>query len=406
MNYQTQNIQIELHSPLLLGTDREYAIFQETRDYIPGSVLRGSLARLLQDATTAQSLETLFNPTTTQPIFEHLYAVSGGEREYTHPLPLSARTCKHNGGFKEQSKNHGIGDILIRQTVYEQALLNRAKLPYLYEPVCPECKVDVDRPSLTYYETTNSTYRSVSVPVRRLARTAINRRRYTAADQLLYTLETIEPGQMKGVDPNKLRFRGAIHYISPHQSILENYLPQVQWLGRGRSRGLGQITLEFLQTAPEQPSLTERIDKFNQEIWSEWHFYGRTAEAPLPPADTLLFSLDLLSPAVFTRYGLPTAQPDLSDFGFKPEQKVTIYRAFTDQHMIGGWHLGAKLPRRTMLAVSAGSVYVIGVQGLSLSELVDLLEPIETTGLGHERERGLGRVFISSPFHYQPEVTL
>lgn len=408
MTYQTQHIEVELRSPLLLGTDQEYAIFLETRDYIPGSVLRGSLARLLQESGTQAQLDTLFSPTITQPIFEHLYPVTGGANTFSQPLPLSARSCKYNGGFQEpgSSKYHGIGDILIRQSVFEQALSANARLPFLYRPVCPECQAEVERPNIRFYETIGATYRSIRAPVRRLARSAINRRRYTAADQLLYTLETIEPGWIQGHEPKKLIFRGAVHYQEEHKPLLESYLPQIQWLGRGRSRGLGQISLRLNPEGPEQPALEERVEAFNRKVWEEWRFYERVAGLSPPPEDTVFFSIGLLSPAVFSRGGLPSTEPDLGELGFEAGQQATIQRAFTDQHILGGWHLGANLPRRTMLATAAGSVYMTGVQGLSPGQLADLLKPIEIIGLGQERERGLGRVTISSLFHYQPEVIL
>jgi hypothetical protein len=49
---------------------------------------------------------------------------------------------------------------------------------------------------------------------------------------------------------------------------------------------------------------------------------------------------------------------------------------------------------------------LIGALGLSLAGLAERLAPFEVTGLGTERERGFGRIYFSSPFHYQPEVNL
>jgi hypothetical protein len=68
--------------------------------------------------------------------------------------------------------------------------------------------------------------------------------------------------------------------------------------------------------------------------------------------------------------------------------------------------MGGRLPRRTALVTVMGSVFMVQVNGLSLDDLKDILQKLEDDGLGEERERGFGRVLISSPIHYQPEVTL
>jgi CRISPR-associated protein Csx10 len=405
MTYHTQEIQIELRSPLVLGSDRENPIFIETREYIPGGALRGAVARLIKEVESVELLETLFGPEVTPPIFENLYASRGGA--FTYPIPLSARTCKYNSGFLSQGmKHHGIGDILIWQAAFENTLLDsKAKLPYLYQPRCPKCQEEVARPAIEFYETIGGVYHPVRVPVRRLARTAINRHRYTAADQLLYTLETIEPGTLHGDDQKRLLFRGAVRYQPEHAELLQTWLPKVNWIGGGRSRGLGQISVELVDDDTTTPILSKRLAALNEAVWEEYHFYQRVAGATPPPTDTVFFSLDLLSATIFTRFGLPATEPDFSEIGLS-SANAQIYRAFTDQKVVGGWHMSAGLPRRTMLTTVAGSVYLIGVQGLSLQELATLLEPIETSGLGAERERGFGRILISSPFHYQAEVTL
>lgn len=414
MTTHTLHFRIKLKSPLLLGTDRDYSLFLETRDYVPGGVLRGSLARLLleiDDAQTRQDFAALFDAGTLSPIFESLYPT--WSESPTYPLPLSARTCKRHGGFTAEGKSHhGIGDILIRQAVFENLLLSDgdAKLPLLYTPRCPHCDEEVARPSPGFYERTAETYRPVSVPVRRFSRTAINRRRYTAADQLLYTLETIAPGRLQDGGQAPLFFRGAIHCQPSQKDVLEHWLPRIAWVGRSRSRGLGQVELELIQGALEielgaPPPLKDRLAGFDGAVRQEWGFYERVAGAAPLAKGTHFFSLDLLAPTVFTRCGLPAAVPDLADLGLSPAN-ASIYRAFTDRHVIGGWHMGQGLPRRTLLATAMGSVYMIKTTNLSLDELVDRLGSIEILGLGDERERGFGRVSISSPFHYQPEVEL
>lgn len=242
--------------------------------------------------------------------------------------------------------------------------------------------------------------------MRRVSRTAIDRRRSTAADQQLFTLETVQPGRLGDGGSENLFYCGTVRCQTAQENILRGWLPEVEWIGRGRSRGLGQIKLTVEDDLLEDaPSLLDRLSAFDEAVRRDWSFYRRVARATPPSDETRFFSLDLLAPAIFTRNGLPALEPDLADLGLDPGS-ASIYRAFTDRQEIGGWHMGAGLPRRIALAAAMGSVYMIKVEGLSLKTLTDRLEPVEIGGLGEERERGFGRVLISSPFHYEPEVTL
>jgi CRISPR-associated protein Csx10 len=328
----TLELEIQVESPLLLGGDHAYASVAETKDYIPGSVLRGSLARLLQEAGAEADLLALFGSEIEAPIFENLYVTPGVA--YPHPLPLSARTCKVAGGFAaDNEENHGVGDILIQQAVFELYLEARARLSYLYEPRCPRCQEEVTQPKAHYYQASyypsegkhQANYQTTSVPVRRQARTAIDRQRYTAADQLLYTLETIEPGDAQGA---RVRFRGAVHVRRPeHHRLLTTWLPQVAWLGRGRSRGLGQVSLKVVEDTASRPDLMERLTRFNEALWRRLFSYQYLTGVELIKPDTLFFSLDLLAPTIVSRCAVPTTEPDLADLNLDPAQ---YYRAFSD----------------------------------------------------------------------------
>jgi hypothetical protein len=85
---------------------------------------------------------------------------------------------------------------------------------------------------------------------------------------------------------------------------------------------------------------------------------------------------------------------------------VSLLRAFAGYGIAGGWHMGAKLPRRKQMTVDMGSVFLYRSEGYSLAELADRLDKLETDGLGAERARGFGRITICLPFHYQSEVEL
>jgi len=401
MTKQRLEIEISLHSPLMIGTDGESTLYNQTRDYIPGAALRGALAGMMLSAEAGEEFETLFGKQATEPIFDNLYPTRSGSQ--TYPLPLSARTCKYHPGFKSQKgEHHGVGDILIRQAVFEAMIEARVNLPCLYEPRCPECHSDV-KPLAGYYEVIAGQYERTTTPVRRISRTAIDRRRQTAAERLLYTLEMVEPGT-QGQPP--LLFRGAVLCNDAQSTILEHWLPQVKGIGGGRSRGLGNVEVRILSEPGDSlPGLRERLEEFDAAVRAEWRFYQRVAGVEPLADDVRLLSVDLLAPAFLTNHGLPATRPDLADLGL-PVESVQLWRAISRQAVIGGWHMGGRLPRRTALATVMGSAFMYRTEGLSLDDLESELQKLENEGLGEERARGFGQVLISSPIHYQPEVTL
>jgi CRISPR-associated protein Csx10 len=394
-------IEITLHSSLMVGTDGESTLYNQTRDYIPGAALRGALADVMLSLEVGEEFEILFGDTALEPIFENLYPTRSGSP--TYPLPLSARTCKYHRGFKSQKgERHGVGDILIQQAVFEALLEARANLPSLYEPRCPECHSAVE-PLAGYYEFAAGEYGQTTAPVRRISRTAIERRRHVAADRLLYTLETVETHTK---DRMPLLFRGSVLCADSQTSALERWLPQVRGIGAGRSRGLGRVEVRILgETENPFPNLGERLERFDAAVRTEWRFCQRVAGIEPLPDDVRFFGIDLLAPTFLTRNGLPATHPDPADLGL-PSGAIQLWRAISKQTVMGGWHMGGRLPRRTALATEMGSVFMYRIQGFTLDALEERLQKLEDEGLGEERARGFGRVLISSPIHYQAEVTL
>jgi CRISPR-associated protein Csx10 len=401
MTKKRLEIEITLQSSLMIGTDGESTLYNQTRDYIPGAALRGALAETMLSAKAGDNFEALFGESATEPIFDNLYPSRSGSQ--TCPLPLSARTCKYYPGFQSQEgEHHGVGDILIRQAVFEAMLDDRVNLPCLYTPLCPECRSDV-KPLGGYYEVVAGQYGRATTPVRRISRTAIDRWRQTAAERLLYTLETVEPGT-PGQLP--LLFRGAVLCGEDQGAVLERWLPQVKGIGGGRSRGLGNVEVQVLSDRNGSlPGLRERLEEFDAAVRTEWRFYQRVAGVEPLAADVRFFSLGLLAPAFLTHHSLLATRPALADLGL-PVESMQLWRAISQQSVIGGWHMGGRLPRRTALATTMGSVFMYRTEGLSFDDLETGLQKLENEGLGEERARGFGQVLISSPIHYQPEVTL
>ena len=101
-----------------------------------------------------------------------------------------------------------------------------------------------------------------------------------------------------------------------------------------------------------------------------------------------------------TRRGLPTTVLEADELGLAGEG-IQWVRAFTHHEIIGGWLMGAGLPRSTELSTVMGSVFLYQVRGIAQDELLDHLADLEQRGVGRERERGFGQVQVCSPFHLE-----
>jgi CRISPR-associated Csx10 family RAMP protein len=406
------DIVITLESPLLIGTDASEAYYNPTRPYVPGSVLRGSLARrVLETCSHSRNgphdgceFDRVFG---VEPVFEHLYPTTGA-REFAFPAPLTARSCKYHSGFattrNTDDKGHGVGDILVRQVVFEQMLERPLALPALYQPRCPECRSEVESFREFVVMAAPDVFDAVSIPVRRTSRTAINRQRAVAADGQLYTLEIVEP---QDEQRRRTMFRGRVWAAPEQLERLQSWLQRLTSIGRKQSSGLGQIKIEVRkpgELVDPLPSLDKRIESFNAKLREEWAFYERIARVEPLPDNVCFFTLDLLSPAILTRNNLPITSVPPEMLGF--EAGVKLLRAFASHQMMGGWHLGAGLPRRTQLAVDMGSVFLYRCEGYTPEQLASRLHDFEENGIGSDRPRGMGRVLVCLPFHYQPEVML
>jgi CRISPR-associated Csx10 family RAMP protein len=297
-----------------------------------------------------------------------------------------------------------VGDILIRQVVFEQMLDRNLPLPALYQPKCPECGAEVEPFDRSLVMISEDKCDAVSVPVRRSSRTAIDRHRGVAADGQLYTLEMIEP-----MDDHRrpVTFRGRVQGSAEKIKIVNRWIGHVSTVGSGRSRGLGHIQVNVIDARAAKeplPELEDRLKAFNQRMREEWAFYSRVAGVDPLPEGVFYFSLDLLAPAILDWHGVPVTAPSPAMLGF--ESGVQLDRGFADYEVVGGWHQGAGLPRRKQTAATLGSVFLYRSEGFALKELARHLSSLEAKGIGSDRARGFGRVLICLPFHYQPEVNV
>ncbi len=431
MTEKTCQLTVRLKSPLLVGDESGIGNYEQTADYIPGAALRGAIgARLLQACPhPSQSPHRRHHANCPKrntcdfwqvfgaehpPRFGNAYPATRGQG---FPFPATARTCKYNPGYPHEGgnrKNHGVFDTLMGQFVYDLVsdlrfphrvdLLpnlskHRGNLPLHYDPRCPECRAPV-KPATGYYLVDNETPGYTPQPtVARATHVGINRARGVAEDALLFTLETIEP------DPyGQTVFRARLTYDNAYANALSTVLDLnggtvEDFIGCGRSRGLGHVTLTTV-SEPAQPSIADRLLEFAKLLRQTLQpYHSHDARVPEHLSGTL-FGLTLRAPALLTAQdGTPTLWPDLKPFKLGAAWAL---RAWARTTVVGGWNTASSLPRPTQQAVEPGAVYLFymptGVMEQQVLE--DRLEKLEHDGLGTERERGYGQVTVCAPFHY------
>jgi len=424
-------VTIQLNSPLFLGAQKQGNV-SETLTFLPGTALRGATGKLLAeqcghnpDAHSNCDFAALFSEKI-QPRFGPCYPSLS---RFSYPFPATARQCKHYPGFKAKNKDekddyHGIHDILIPLFANEEAIAhscgNHQKIK-AYRPECEICNAKLE-PVSGFYESSGLTYLHPRPRVMRLSRTAINRRRNVAADQLLYTLELISE-QMSGVSDSKghvhfepTKFRGRIWAKDEAQAaLLGKILPMIKHLGGATSRGLGSVAVRVekpLRKIPDEPensaeelanaaskldfslkapsgSLTDRLAQFNKELNDA--FPDLSLSRP-----SLFFSVDCLSDVILLKGGLQTALlPEI----FAGARRM---RSFSRPARLSGFSGATGLMRSPQLAIGRGSVFLYCLEPAtpeSVKSALEILHAAETEGLGQNKERGFGLVQICSPFH-------
>lgn len=432
------SVTIKLKEPLLVGGIYPSATDQvlETMRYIPGGTLRGAvgtrLARIGHHDQHPGQIDAgcpfcrVFLAGA-PPRFGPCYPV-GSETSESRPLPATARTCKHHPGFKIDEDAHGIRDILFRQWAVEIVFETSRRLPQAYPFRCA-CNADLE-PIGGVYEQVDVNFFQPQVWVQRFSRTAIDRRRHVAADELLYTLEVLNeemdsgrPERDHGRKSQPTIFRGRV-WLEAEADMVAEALHKMDRLGGDTSRGLGAVQVQvdkkplpainiaadrvselaraaqsgdFDQVAPKNDTdLVARLARFNARLRRVAGEIG----APVPPG-SLFFSLDLLSDAVWTENGLPaTLLPET----LAGARRV---RSWAAARTHGGWHTAAGMMRRTYLAINAGSVFLYQLDDVSdpvaLCRTLETWASLERDGFGQERERGYGWIEICSPFHLEVE---
>lgn len=393
-------VTITARSPLCFSERRPAGQFRESTEYVPGGVVRGAVAMLMLEdrQESSKAFRELF-------VGERRAVFSNAYPAYPDPrlLPATAMSCKAESDFRP--KGDGVVDTLIDRLCFET--LKPAGLLYL--PKCSHCGMRMERHAAFYYRDGGG-FRAGRVTARLLTRVAINRRRATAEDELLYSPVVISEGKVD-MDGNyqEAKFTGTI-VVAAHADVLQRYLQQVEHLGSGSSRGLGHVKVEVERTLTtdeeELQSLRERREELTaaiKETWSELQELPGCAQPSHNPDEGAYFTVDLYGDTVLKEQGwLPTmvlSQEMLKDRCGVDDEDIRLVRAYSGYDYRGGWNVAWGLPKDVDVVVPMGSVFVFWTKHPDRWD--EALLHLQRWGLGDRTAEGFGQVRICDEFHVQ-----
>ncbi|MEH2085187.1 type III-D CRISPR-associated RAMP protein Csx10 [Nostoc sp.] len=415
-------------SPLAIGKQKPGDSINEVEQYIPGSVLRGAIAKhilhragmeLENLAANGGDFALLFledNPA----IFQNAYpavAKVGSKLQVVDNtikvLPATAVSSKANPGFLP--KGHGVFDTLIDSFCAQQ-------FNHPYDPSSLGALEDRVDPRVEAYSSLYSKhdkqYYSHAATSRLLTRVGINRYRATSSDDILYSIEVLNEAFFQENEDKNLEWKNYVYrgYINvPNNSLAKKITafikdkPEVFRLGGSVSRGLGKVEI----TAKEIPladSIYSRIDAFNQAFhkrWQDWSgAFGNVSSSPV--GDDLrsvkdhrtFFTLNLHSDAILTEDWQRTTviSPEmLKGFAVVEDSSLQLHTAYSSYSYRSGWNSAWGLMKDVELVTNKGSVYLFSTENRQVWE--NALSNLEWRGVGDRTSEGFGQVEICNEFH-------
>ncbi len=351
-------VAISLHSPTLVASAPPASNQLDSLRFIPGNTLRGLLAR--------RYLDSVGHP---EDEFFHRLFLRGEVRygfafiEGAEVLPLSARSCKYDPGFRQED-GHGAVDILV---------------PSSGASGCPTCTRPLDYLQGFWL---SGEQRRVDVETRLITRTAIDPQRGTARSGLLFSQRVLSEGQtfVATIEaPDDL--------AAQLTEMLEPGFPAV--LGTAGSRGQGWAEVQRREVIRDalEPALSR---------------YQRFVAATGGPVLAVTLLTDGLFRDDYLREATSPALHDLESLGIHVEDwEPRPARAFMDLRQVFGFDgIPIRLPRSPRMAVAAGSAFLFKARQGREPEIPEG----EGMGwIGDLNGEGYGKAKLWHPFHLDPE---
>ncbi len=398
---------ITAKSPLALGQAKTGSSVSNVESYIPGTVIRGAVAGMMlrqaqaegQDFSQAadSDFKTLFIDN--QAVFQNAYPALTDKLD-CHPtvrvMPATALSAKRSSGFKP--KGNGVFDTLIDRFCAEAYGM-------VYDPNCPVDGGRVDTFKGLYSIDAEAQYHSHSSTTRLLTRVGINRRRNTAEDQVLYSIQVLNESKRKGQRSEEMVFASTIWVCDALAESLFAYLSAQSHhfrFGGSASRGLGKVQLKPQILEPET-TLTQRVDALNQtlkERWERWKVFGGGPQGLIN--GRCFFTLNLQSDAILIEQWQRTmvmSAAMLMDAVGLTSGNLQLHQAYSSSSQRSGWNAAWGLPKDVELTTDRGAVYLFSIDETERPTWEAKLAELEVWGIGDATAEGFGQVRVCDEFH-------
>ncbi|MEM8806720.1 MAG: CRISPR-associated RAMP protein Csx10 [Cyanobacteria bacterium P01_G01_bin.38] len=396
-------------SSLAIGQRKPGGSVSEALDYIPGTVIRGAIASAIlrnadHEPAAGDDFHRLFLDDTAAvfhnayPAIAHLkddqYIISEGDVQV---LPATALSAKTGGGFKPE--HLGVFDSLIDSFCAKSQ-------GYFYGP--NDIYNNLVEPFGGFYSQSQGHYYRHAVSKRLLTRVGINRRRATAQDEILYSIEVMNESQGKQ-ERVRTVYRGSI-FVQDSDDLATQLYDFLQQrchhlrIGGSASRGLGKIRLDVAQPKAETASSTQdRINAFNTKLKERWHWWNILGGADSDPTDKeSFFTLTLQSDTILTedwRRTTVVSPAMLAPIIGLEVGEITLHAAYTSHDYRSGWNSAWGLPKDTELVTKKGGVWLFSIPKDKQGDCYGALAKLERLGLGNRCSEGYGQVKVCDEFH-------
>jgi CRISPR-associated Csx10 family RAMP protein len=387
----------------------------ETLKYIPGSSFLGGLAasHCWLNCDKKDEFSQFF--TSRKIRFSNLYPANfesdelKGDDLPVIPVPSTAFSCKRFSGFQfnadaEDEERHGVSDYLI-----PWALFAISKKISILESV-DKCKFTENGYTcgepLDSISSEQNFYRKVDdwqaigiskIGTHIITRSGVSRKRGTVVEEILYNRETLLENQT---------FWGTITLEDEFCERLKSFIStasesKLTRLGNNRSRGLGGInvvTVEELASPESTESLKERVESFTDKMRQMAESFNITLPhyslyIPITLQSDLILKDELL------RY-MTALEPGYFEKVWRLNGIELVYQSSSIRR-INSWNSLLKMPKADDIAITMGSVFLLGYNSTIDDALWQALIDIQNNGIGERRHEGFGEISIADSFHLE-----
>jgi CRISPR-associated protein Csx10 len=391
-------LKITALSPLAFPERKAGTQFRSSLPYVPGATLYGALGARCFERKRFMQLRC------------HNAYPASEEDEMVRPLPMTAiqpkgaenkdKGCEHDQD-KEDDQTH---DSLIARVCWEQ----QQPAALIYAPT------DEDgRPweasgqkfyTLKWHEDASYKLDTHSVQQRVLTRVAINRRRGTSQESMLYSPLVLR--EMMNDQPSQ--FRGTLVVPDEDKQVVLDALATITHLGGRQTSGLGSVLVEpyglqdaattTSQIEEEARNVKQRVKAMTDLFQKQSNLYQEFGGKLLPDGE--FFTINLLSDAILFEQGwLPTQTLSADMLREACGVDAELLRSFTTTTVVGGWNVSWQRPKPTTIAVKMGGVYVFRATRALTEEDYRQLARLQLDGIGERRAEGYGQIRVCDEFH-------